>query len=100
MDEVSGATIMSSLDCVSSYYQLPINPDHVEYTGFTTPLGCYRFKRLPFGITVGVPLFSRVMNSIFREYIGKFLVVFLDDILCYSKTIEEHKEHLRLIFKT
>jgi hypothetical protein len=99
MDYVSESKVFSSMDCVNGYFQLELNPAHREYTSFITPLGTFRYKVLPFGITLGPAVFSRMMHTILKDYIGKFIVIFLDDILCFSKNMEEHKDHLRLVFE-
>jgi hypothetical protein len=99
MNTVCGSRYFSALDCASGYYQLPINPEHRELTGFTTCLGVFRFKCLPFGCAPAVGVFQRMMNTILKPYINNFAVIFLDDVLVYSKTMEEHARHLQLIFE-
>jgi hypothetical protein len=99
IDHVSGSTVMSSMDCTQGFFQLTLNPRHKEYTGFITPIGTFRYKVLPFGICLGPACYQRMMNTILKDYIGKFCVIFLDDVLCFSKNMEEHKDHLRLIFE-
>jgi hypothetical protein len=99
IDHVSGCSIFSSMDCTQGFFQLTLNPQHREYTGFITPIGTFRYKVLPFGITLGPACYQRMMNTILKDYIGKFVVIFMDDVLCFSKNMEEHKDHLRLIFE-
>ncbi|OBZ81104.1 Transposon Ty3-G Gag-Pol polyprotein, partial [Choanephora cucurbitarum] len=95
----AGATVFTSCDCTSEYHQLELNPDHAEYTAFVTNRGVFKYKVLPMGISPGCSEFQRVVSDIFRDYIGKFVLVFLDDMLVYSKTQEVHVEHLRLVFE-
>ena len=68
-------------------------------TAFLTPHGSYHFMVLSFGLTNAPSTFQQVMNDVFREYLGKFVLVYLDDILVYSKTEDEHKVHLRLVLQ-
>ena len=82
---------------MSGYYQVKVFPEHVERTAFRTHYGHYQWKVMPFGLTNAPATFQRAMNYVFREYLGKFVVIFLDDILVYSKTEAEHLEHLRLV---
>jgi hypothetical protein len=93
------AKVFSVFDCTSGYHQLLINPDHREVTGFITKSGTWRYKVCPQGITVGVAEYSRVVTDIFKDYIGKFIYNFLDDILVFSNSMEEHAEHLKLMFE-
>ena len=74
-----------------------ISPEDVPKTAFTTPFGHYAFKVLPFGVTNAPATFQAVMNDIFRPYVGKFVLVYLDDILVFSKSAAEHAEQLRLV---
>jgi hypothetical protein len=99
-EATANARFYTSCDCTSGYHQLALEDEEsAEITGFVTKRGCFRFKVLPMGISVGCSEYQRVMSSIFSEYIGKFILVFLDDVLVFSRTLEEHKEHLELMFK-
>ncbi|EIE82990.1 hypothetical protein RO3G_07695 [Rhizopus delemar RA 99-880] len=99
LDSVGGATIFSTLDCTSGYHQLPLNEEHAERTGFVTKRGTFSFNVLPFGITTGCSQYQRMMHSILSKYVGDFVLIFLDDILVYSKSVEEHRYHLSLLLE-
>jgi fructose-specific phosphotransferase system IIC component len=85
---------------VSGYYQIRIIEEDVPKTAFRTPFGLYQFKFLTFGLTNAPATFQSVMNNMLRPYVGKFVVVYLDDILIFSKTAKEHLSHLRQVLQT
>ena len=97
-DQLAGATVFSKMDLRSGYHQIKICKEDVPKTAFKTRYGLYEYTVMSFGLTNAPATFSRLMNYIFMEYLDKFVVVYLDDILVYSKSNEEHEEHLRLIF--
>ncbi len=70
-----------------------------EVTAFITPWGLFEWNRMPFGLCNAPATFQQLMNQVLRKYLGKFVLVYLDDIIIYSKTFEEHKEHVRLVFE-
>jgi hypothetical protein len=84
----------TSLDLTSGYYQILITEEDVPKTAFRMPFGLYQLKVLTFGLTNAPATFQYVMNDMLRPYVEKFVVVYLDDILIFSKTGEEHLSHL------
>ena len=99
IDQLRDAKVFSALDLTQGYYQLRIAPEDVHKTAFTTHIGLYEYKVLPMGLSNSVSVFQRAMTTMFAPYIGKFVCVYLDDILVYSKTPEEHMEHLEAVLK-
>ena len=99
-DSMTGAKIFSTLDLRSGYRQIPMDEASKEKTAFICHRGLYQFKCLPFGLMNGPAKFQRFMNKILVPYIGKFCCCYLEDIVVYSKTEDEHHGHLNEIFKT
>jgi len=95
LDSLSGAKAFTSLDLQSGYHQIRITPEDVAKTAFRTPFGHYQFKVLSFGLTNAPATFQAAMNNMLRPHLNKFVVVYIDDILIFSKTIEEHQEHVK-----
>jgi hypothetical protein len=85
---------------VGGYYQIPIKQEDIHKTTVKTPLGNYEFRVLPQGLTNSPAVFQATMNSVFKDATGKYVLVYLDDILVFSKTPQEHKIHLRKVFQT
>ncbi|WZZ88744.1 hypothetical protein YC2023_117323 [Brassica napus] len=97
LDLLRGAKWFSKIDLASGYHQIPIAPDDVRKTAFRTRYGHYEFVVMPYGLTNAPAPFMKMMNGIFREYLDEFVIIFIDDILVYSKTKEDHERHLRAV---
>jgi len=93
-DGLNGATVFSTLDLYSGYHQIPMHPESIDFTSFTTIFGNFNFNVMPFGLTNAPATFQREMNKILFPLIGKCVYNFIDDILVFSKTKEEHLTHL------
>ncbi|WVZ51906.1 hypothetical protein U9M48_003006, partial [Paspalum notatum var. saurae] len=89
--------LLPHIDILSGYYQIKIREDDIPKTGFSTRYGLYEYLVMSFGLTNAPAFFMYIMNSVFMNELDKFVVVFIDDILIYSKSEEEHKEHLRIV---
>ena len=99
-DQVRGASVFSKIDLRTGYHQLRIKEEDISKTTFRTRYGHYEFVVLPFGLTNAPATFMCLMNSVLNKYLDKFVLVFIDDIFVYSKSKEEHKEHLRIVLQT
>ena len=95
-DQMRGAKVFSNIDLRSRYHQVRIKDEDIHNTAFRTRYGHYEFVVVPFGFTNAPTTFMCLMNSVFSRYLDKFVIVFLDDILVYSKNGEENEEHLIL----
>ncbi|KAK9085879.1 hypothetical protein Sjap_026290 [Stephania japonica] len=99
-DQLTGAQWFSKIDLRSGYHQLRIRAEDREKTAFRTRYGHYQFTVMPFGLTNAPAMFMDLMHRVLRQYLDRFVIVFIDDILIYSKSCEEHEEHLRTILQT
>jgi hypothetical protein len=98
-DQLRGASVFSKIDLRSGYHQLRIQPSNISKTSFITKYGLYEFMVMSLGLTNAPTYFMYLMNSVFMDYLDKFVVVFIDDILVYSKNEQEHEEHLRKVLQ-
>jgi hypothetical protein len=98
-DQLPRAKVFSKIDLRSGYHQIKIRPCDVPKTAFLTRYGLYEYLVMSFGLTNAPAYFMYVMNSVFMPELDKFVVVFIDDILIYSKTKEDHANHIRVVLQ-
>jgi len=99
MDQLVGARVFSKIDLRSGYHQIKVKHEDMQKTTFRTRYGHYEDSVMPFGVTNAPGVFMEYMNRIFHAYLDRFVVVFIDDILIYSKSEEEHAEHLKIVLQ-
>ena len=100
-DALKEAKVFSSMDLASEYWQIPVAPEHCHKTAFVTPDGgLYEYVRMPFVLSNAPGTFQRLMIEVFRDYLYKFILIFLDDVLAYITNKVDHLEHLRTLFQT
>ncbi|GJV34245.1 putative reverse transcriptase domain-containing protein [Tanacetum coccineum] len=97
LEQLQGSIVYSKIDLWSGYHQLRIREEDIPITAFRTRYGHYEFRVMPFGLTNAPVVFMDLMNRVCKPYLDKFVIVFIDDILIYSKNNEEHGEHLKTI---
>nr|GFB71266.1 putative reverse transcriptase domain-containing protein [Tanacetum cinerariifolium] len=98
-DQLQGSSLYSKIDLRSGYHQLRVREKDIPKIAFRTRYGHYEFQVMPFGFTNAPAVFMDLMNRVCKPYLDKFLIVFIDDILIYSKRKQKHEEHLKLILE-
>ncbi|GJW14573.1 putative reverse transcriptase domain-containing protein [Tanacetum coccineum] len=98
-DQLQGSSVYSKIDMRSGYHQLRIKEEDIPITAFRTRYGHFKFHVMPFGLTNAPAVFMDLINRVCKPYLDKFVIVFIDDILVYSKEKEEHGKHLKIILE-
>jgi hypothetical protein len=98
-DQLCGACVFSKIILRSGYHQLKVRECDILKTAFISRYDMYEFMVISFGLTNALAYFIYLINKVFSEYLDKFIMVFIDDILIYSRSEEEHEEHLRLVLQ-
>nr|GEW37668.1 putative reverse transcriptase domain-containing protein [Tanacetum cinerariifolium] len=96
---IQRSSVYSKIDPRLGYHQLMIREEDISKTAFRTRYGHYEFQVMPFGLTNAPAVFKDLMNWVCKPYLDKFVIVFIDDIMIYSKSNQEHEEHLKLILE-
>jgi len=98
-EQISGAVIFSIFDLNSAYFQIPLTPRSRRVTTSCTPFGLFEFSRLPMGISVGSQGLTRVVDELFADVKGTFVFNYLDDLVVYSRSVEEHAQHVHAVLR-
>lgn len=99
LENLGRCTYFSTLDLAQGFHQIEMSPESIEKTAFSVNNGHYEYVRMPFGLKNAPSTFQRVMDNILREYLYKFCFVYMDDIVIFSRSLQEHLHHIKLIFK-
>ncbi len=97
LDGIGRSKYITTLDLTKGYWQVPVEPSSIEKTAFITPLGKYQFRTMPFGLVGAPAVFQRMMNAILSDVSG-FAAPYIDDVVIYSESWEEHLQHIREVF--
>jgi hypothetical protein len=100
LDKIQGAQYFTSMDLLQGFYQLPLLESDRHKTAFKTTFGHYQFRVVSMGLTNAPSVFQRVMNKIFQGQVNRHVLIYLDDILIFSRTKEEHLQHIQQVLKT
>lgn len=99
LDSLAGSTLFSTMDLASGYHQVPVHETDKHKTAFTTPFGLFEYNRLPFGLVNAPACFQRLMQHCFSEQVFDILLVYIDDIIVYSKSFDQHLDRLEIVFQ-
>lgn len=99
MNRLHGARIFTALDLTSGYHQVPLSSNSASFSAFRTRYGSFEFTVMPFGLCNAPSTFMRVMNNVLGDFVDKFVLIYLDDVLIFSKSLEEHRQHVRLVLE-
>ena len=99
LNKLAGASVFSKIDLKQGFWQMRVDPDDEEKTAFVTPFGSFQFRVLPMGLSNAPSSFQRLMQHVFKDFLDIFVCVYLDDIVIFSNTVEEHRDHVRLVLE-
>ena len=98
-DRLGGSKVFNKIDLKSGYWQIPVRERDIQKTAFKTRWGLYEYLVMPFGVTNALAQFMNMMKDLLGEYLDRFVLVFLDDVLIYSATVDQHTEHVRQVLQ-
>jgi hypothetical protein len=99
LDQLTGARLFTKIDLASGYHLVRVRPEDVHKTAFCTRYGHYEFNVMPFGLCNAPATCQRLINDVFRHLLDKSVIAFVDDILIYSRTADEHRQHVREVLQ-